>query len=622
MKKVYLFLAFFLFGFILTAQKLPFQGYLEESGVPVNGTKTFIFELPDYGWTETIVGVPIDNGIYNVVLGEITLLPDSIFANVSETPLSITVDTTNIGSVTLYKPLINGTSLTKNGESIKIKDSTGKLRGELLPRDSDGQLRLYGANDSLKVFSGGAYGGRFMLFDSLGFLGAQLRVTNKGSGSLYTNNSNHTNVGWFGGYGNDGFTQLISYDSAEALSGALLLGSFADGKYPEVYLEGSVQPNFGLGRFKVIALPGGEETAQLEINRSNGGGQARLSISQDNGGADPTGVSGSLDLFADSSPNFLFGSAGWQDHDLANMSAYGAIGDGGGWYYSALDLGVSRSSDGLQEFGFLNFQNNQAGASTNTVSLNGNFNETGAGGIQIRNSTGAPTISFNGDQGWGNFNGKIDVRDTLGNQSITLDGTTGIGSFQNVAVGSQTNGIIHLYGEDNTAIDNLRLQLEVRPDGFGSSHAFIAMKDDSVNTTITLNGSTGVINAVTVNQTSDKRYKKGITTLDNSLENTLKLRGASYYWKDQNKSQKRQIGVIAQEVEEVYPEFVHTNQEGYKSVNYAQMTAVLIEAIKELNAKVENLEKENEALTTALNETKILSEKIDKLEKLLSLDKK
>ncbi|ADR21400.1 hypothetical protein MATR_09710 [Marivirga tractuosa] len=655
MKKLYITLALNFIVLISFSQKLPFQGYLEESGVPVNGTRTFNFELTDYGWSETIANVPIDNGIYNVVLGEITLLPDTLFSNLNETSLNITVDSTNIGSVTLYKPLVNGQSLLGNEAPLIVKGPNGETKAELnyFANNNAGSLVLNGANDSTKVILGsaaGGYGGFLGLYDSLRNIGAQLRVTNKGRGNLYTYNENHNNVGWFGGIGNDGFSQLVSYDSTGTLSGALLLGSFADGIYPEVYLEGAAQANFGLGRFRVIQLPGGEETTQLEINRSNGGGQARLQISQDNGGADPTGVSGTLDLFGDSSPNFLFGSASWEDHDLANMSAYGSIPDGTGWYYSALDLGASKTGDGSQEYGFLNFHNNQNGNSYNTVSISGNLYESSAGGIDLKDSLGTTTAILeargNGNSGQLKLRGNngLDiaaVQNRGGNsgQAVFYGNDSGlkaeIGSF------GDNSGFLITYGQNgnknvqldrdpgNTDLGQLTLfgVDGITPRVFATSgtdglNEWGSITLDSPTEQIILDGQTSTITATTITASSDRRLKKNISTLENSLANTLRLRGTTYYWKNENSSTERQIGLIAQEVEEVYPEFVHTDAEGKKSVNYSQMTAVLIEAIKELNAKVVELEKENDTLTSALNETMELSKKIDKLEKLLLNDQK
>jgi len=76
--------------------------------------------------------------------------------------------------------------------------------------------------------------------------------------------------------------------------------------------------------------------------------------------------------------------------------------------------------------------------------------------------------------------------------------------------------------------------------------------------------------------------------------------------------------VPAQEVEEVYPEFVRTDDDGMKSVNYSQMVAVLIEAVKELNGKIEVLELENSALQAHVDDIESMKSQINKLMKLSS----
>ena len=88
---------------------------------------------------------------------------------------------------------------------------------------------------------------------------------------------------------------------------------------------------------------------------------------------------------------------------------------------------------------------------------------------------------------------------------------------------------------------------------------------------------------------SDARVKENIKTIDNALEKTTKLRGVSYTRNDiEDKSTK--IGVIAQEVLEVLPEVVSKDDEGKYSVSYGNIVGVLIEAIKELEARVKELE--------------------------------
>ena len=85
---------------------------------------------------------------------------------------------------------------------------------------------------------------------------------------------------------------------------------------------------------------------------------------------------------------------------------------------------------------------------------------------------------------------------------------------------------------------------------------------------------------------SDARYKANIAVLTSPLEKLLSLHGYSYY----NKlSEKNDVGVIAQEVEKVFPELVQTDTQGYKTVAYANLVAPLIEAVKELAGKVDVL---------------------------------
>ena len=85
--------------------------------------------------------------------------------------------------------------------------------------------------------------------------------------------------------------------------------------------------------------------------------------------------------------------------------------------------------------------------------------------------------------------------------------------------------------------------------------------------------------------TSDVRYKKNIATLENPLDTILNLRGVTFdwnrgQWKERGFAEGRQIGFIAQEVEKVLPELVRTDSKGYKSVAYADIVPVLVEAMK------------------------------------------
>ena len=86
---------------------------------------------------------------------------------------------------------------------------------------------------------------------------------------------------------------------------------------------------------------------------------------------------------------------------------------------------------------------------------------------------------------------------------------------------------------------------------------------------------------------SDERLKDNIETLEDGLDKVEQLRGVTY-----TRDDREEIGVIAQEVEKILPEIVLTadDEMGTKSVDYSRITAVLIEAVKELSARVKELE--------------------------------
>ena len=102
----------------------------------------------------------------------------------------------------------------------------------------------------------------------------------------------------------------------------------------------------------------------------------------------------------------------------------------------------------------------------------------------------------------------------------------------------------------------------------------------------------GDITAYSTTTTSDARLKENVRDLEGSLDKTLKLRGVKFDWIDESKS-KDNLGFIAQEVEEVIPEVVKdiTNIDGeeHKVVNYQAVVPVLVEAIKELKAEIDEL---------------------------------
>jgi len=93
---------------------------------------------------------------------------------------------------------------------------------------------------------------------------------------------------------------------------------------------------------------------------------------------------------------------------------------------------------------------------------------------------------------------------------------------------------------------------------------------------------------------SDERLKENVALIENAVEKVEAIGGYTYNWIPMEGvhvyGDMKDIGVIAQEVEKVLPELVSDRENGYKAVKYDKLTAVLIEAVKELSERVKALE--------------------------------
>jgi hypothetical protein len=97
---------------------------------------------------------------------------------------------------------------------------------------------------------------------------------------------------------------------------------------------------------------------------------------------------------------------------------------------------------------------------------------------------------------------------------------------------------------------------------------------------------------ITAHQTSDKRLKTNITKIDSPLEKLDKINGYTFDWIPKEGIHSytgRDVGVIAQEIEEVCPETTTTRENGYKAVRYEKIVPLLIECIKEQQKQIDEL---------------------------------
>jgi hypothetical protein len=110
---------------------------------------------------------------------------------------------------------------------------------------------------------------------------------------------------------------------------------------------------------------------------------------------------------------------------------------------------------------------------------------------------------------------------------------------------------------------------------------------------------------------SDIRWKKNITELDNTLSGIMNLRAVNYDLRTDEFPQMgfesgSQIGLIAQDVEKVFPLLVNTDKNGFKAVAYDKLSVVLVEAMKEQQKQIETVKEENQQLKSDVDELKAL----------------
>ena len=274
------------------------------------------------------------------------------------------------------------------------------------------------------------------------------------------------------------------------------------------------------------------------------------------------GASADLKLYHTGTNTYIKNSTGNLYIFSSNLRIENA--DGSKSYIEANDGGATE----LYYNGSKKFETTSYGASvTGTLLASGNISLSTTG-------------SFRGDD-----NAKLDLGSSNDLQ-IYHDGTHSyIEETQNGNLVLKTNQtgtyatIALQAGEENSLLCHKNGNVELYFDG--------SKKFETTSAGVTVTGALTATGDVTA--FSDKTLKTDINTINDALSTVSKLRGVSYKWKENNKPS---IGVIAQEVEQIIPEVVHTSEHDgkeVKSVDYGKMVGVLIEAIKELKAEVEEL---------------------------------
>ena len=269
---------------------------------------------------------------------------------------------------------------------------------------------------------------------------------------------------------------------------------------------------------------------------------------------------------------------GTSDFDIQNPISDGDItfvGNDGGSTITALTLDMSNSGDAvfrrqvtLREALYINTADNSATTG---------YLYDDSGDFVLRSFTQDKDIVFKGNDG-GSIITPLRIDMSTGGRALFASDLLALetaGQYLQMKGSGSTYWAIGSTGGNNP------------PGTASTSLAFHHYDGSAWNNEVEFDSSGNIVADGNITAFSDVRLKDNIETIENGLAKVNELRGVSY-----NKDNKKSIGVIAQEVEKVLPEIVITGktEEKLKSVDYGRLTAVLIEAVKELSARVKELE--------------------------------
>jgi hypothetical protein len=243
--------------------------------------------------------------------------------------------------------------------------------------------------------------------------------------------------------------------------------------------------------------------------------------------------------------------------------------------------------------------------STNTFTIN---HSSGSGiGLNITKSGNNETLLVTKTSGSGNAMAVVGGRTALVDLSLSSV-SNATGNFLTIS-----GGLVHQRTAAETRSD-IGAQAQLNGTGFVKASGTTISYDNSTylttaaaaSTYLPLTGGTltGALGGTSANfsssvtaggdviafSSSDRRLKDKITSIKNPLQKINKIGGYSFTWNNnQDTYLGNDYGVVAQEIEEIFPELVINRDNGYKAVKYEKLIPLLIESIKELSKQVEIL---------------------------------
>jgi hypothetical protein len=387
--------------------------------------------------------------------------------------------------------------------------------------------------------------------------------------------------------------------------GGFAVGGFDMTKNPAVPFVSLSPKNYFIGHDAGGNITTGEYNCFLgfQSGKANKDGNYNIFIGHQSG-YNTLGPSGAVGGSEGSNNCFIGYQAGYLNQYGANNTLIG---------YSS---GLNNTSDHNTFLGSLSGYNNTSGYSNTFIGTSAGTNNT-TGGYNVFLGRNAGTNVQDGN--WNTCIGTAAGANIRTGQKNIVIGAGAMG--ENLFAGSgngSSNIIIGFeagYSAANTS-SNIFIGNQAGYSETGSNKLIIENSSSSTplvygnfdTDLFTVNGN---VEALTFNTVSDAALKQNITELTGVIEKLRLIRGVYFYWNQSEETELmlkegRQIGVIAQEIENVFPELVKTNDRGYKMVDYSKLTPVLLEAVKEQQRQIESVKQENQQLKTELYELKAL----------------
>jgi len=542
-------------GYAAVPQTINYQGYITDSGgTPIDATVQMTFKIYNVAtggtalWTEIQPSVTVSDGIYSVVLGSVT-------------PLNLTFDTQYYLGVEVgtdgemtprqlltsvpYAFSANVSDYAYNADTATDADTVdGKHAGDFAAADHNHDSDY--VNDDA-----GEVGNADVLIGAL----SPDRISDTAWTSANDGSGSGLDADLFDGQESSAFmsasTDLWVNTTGDTMSGTLNLSSngLVVGGYQLVASGG----NIGIGTTS--------PTATLQVNSSNTGGAfAVYNASWSESYFFVDGATGNVGM-GTTSPSYKLDVEGGTGSAIRGQSS---------------SLGV----EGFSTSGIGVFGNTGSGVGVGSYSNDGigvsGYSSSGKG-VEGSSTTGYAGW-FEGPKNY--FSGKVGIGTTGPAYPLDVAGEVNLNKGVSSGVALRVNGDEALWyngtyfswgygGTTNYFADKVGI-------GMSNPSRKLWVNGDAGGTTAWYNDS-------------DFRLKKDVQTIDNAIEKVQKLRGIYFSWNDTvTRPEGRQIGMIAQEVIEVVPEVVQKKGE-YYSMATANIVALLVEAIKEQQAEIEEL---------------------------------